>query len=173
MTTESPPAGGSTETSERVAMRTLNERRRRVVRSVVAVVAVMIAMVILSIMNRDAASIRSCEERMEYARDVLQSRLDKGQPDPTEMPVSGDASEVAIRLRNHVHFNAFYGEQKASATHVGVCCCRRPHSRLFRDGIRHVVVFDAERDRYELLRLTEADFARQAESLRLHVELGE
>lgn len=176
MTTEPTPDASIT-VSARAASRTLRERRRRVWRSALTVVIVTAGMVILLIINRDNQTIRSCRERMEYALQELERLREEEGRAPRELPVAGesgladDGATPAQQMRAHVYYNMLYAYSMeiGYGREIGVCCCKRPHTRLFLPNGRHVIVFNVERETFELHWMDEADFARRSEELGLKV----
>ena len=165
---ESPTAG-------QVALRTLRERRRRVLRSVLTIVAVFLVMVAVVVINRDEANIRSCAQRMEAARQVFQTLQDQGLPPPPTLPLPReglDADEhrrLVQELQSHVYYDALFDHRPGTSHEVGVCCCREPHARLLGPDGRHVLVFDTATGKYAVLWLRETEFARRADELGLRI----
>lgn len=174
MTTPVPAPSERSVASERAEQRTIGKRRRRVIRSVFTVVVVTLAMVFLSALNRSVVDIRSCRERMQYAVDRFQERYDFGDrrtvafPLPDSAADDPDSERRAQRLRAHVYYNPSPSDSRAGAWgEIGVCCCRRPHNRLFRPAGRHVILFNFKQVRYELRWMEEDEFAREAPRLNL------
>lgn len=165
---ESPTAG-------QVALRTLRERRRRVLRSVLIIAGVSLVMVAVVVMNRDEASIRSCAERMEAARQVFQTLQDQGLPPPPTLPLPTEGVDADERrrlvqeLQSHVYYDALFNHRRGTSHEIGVCCCREPHARLIGPDGRHVLVFDTETGKYAVLWLRETEFARRAGELGLPI----
>ena len=157
----------TTPTDDRVALRTMAERRRRVVRSVLTVVFVTLVMVVLSVLNRDRAAISSCEDRMRYAVRVLQENHKQWLKDPARFPLDVIRDRLGDAWNSGVFENSRFTEQAAFMGSVGVCCCERPHGRLFRPGLRHLIVFKVREETYQFLTLEEGEFARQADGLGL------
>lgn len=175
MTTDAPASATSSAIREDAALRTMRERRRRVWRNVLAVVVVTAGIGVLTILNRDAAAIRSCRKRMEFAALRFQELRDKGLPSEPVLPLPEDVDGAAesrkriMELRDHVHYNVFYADRATFTREVGVCCCLRPHSRLFRSSGRHVIILDVDRGVHSVVWMDEAEFARRAEQLGLRV----
>ncbi len=168
MENQSSVAAGSTPAGQRVAHETLVQRRRRVIRSVLAVLAMTVVMVLLSLAGRDQQSIESCRQRMEAAVKILQESHGEWLRDPLKFPLPSIADRLGDVWREHVLDNWFYTEQAASKREVGVCCCERPHHRMFMSDGRYVIIFDVRRQRYELQWMDESRFAQRAEELGLH-----
>lgn len=179
MTPETPTPAAPGTLDERAALRTIRERRRRVWRSALLVVLVTLGMVVLLAVNRDEQDIRACGRRMERTRQELQRLRDAGQrlplADPeklAELVVAGMSEDDEARrqdshVRTHTHYNVLFSARAGLAPEIGVCCCRRPHSRLLRPPGRHVIVFGAARGVFELRWMDEAEFARRAAALEL------
>jgi hypothetical protein len=143
------------------------ERRRRVVRSVLTVLFISLVMVVLSALNRDRAAIDSCEQRMRYAVRVLQDNHKQWLQAPSTFPLDIIRDRLGDAWNGSVFENSRFTEQAAFMVSVGVCCCERPHGRLFRPGLRHVVVYRVREETYDLLTLEEGEFARRADGLGL------
>lgn len=159
--------------SEEAGRRALRRRQWRVWRSIALFVVVTLAMIVLSIMNRDEAAIRSCETRMEVAAEALQAMYDRGRPIPPTLPLpedagpNGERQQRVIQLRGHVYFNVFHSPHTNPARNVGVCCCRWPHTRLVGQSGRHVIVFDPNQQRYIVRWFDETEFEQLAPELGL------
>lgn len=151
--------------SDAVARRTMGERRRRVVRSVLTVVVVTLLLLFLSILNRDQQAIEGCRERMEYMVKVFQEHRDKGLRSPSELPMSSQDRGH----RDEYVYNWLYTESYRPK--VGVCCCRVPHTRLFQLPRRYVIVFDSKERKYRLEWMKETEFAARAAELGLRVSV--
>jgi hypothetical protein len=169
MAIETPPIRVPTAASERAELRTVGQRRRRVLRRVLLVAVLALAMLVLTVVNREQQAIDSCRERMEYALKVFQERYDQGLPSPTELPLPSESGEVGRRLREHVLYNWFYTE--SARAEVGVCCCQHAHTPLFFPDGRHVIIFNVRQGRYELRWMEEDEFARRADDLGLRVRV--
>jgi hypothetical protein len=143
------------------------ERRRRVVRSVLTVGFISLVMVVLSAMNRDREAIDSCEQRMHYAMRVLQDNHKQWLQDPSVFPLVIIRNRLGDAWNAGVFENLRFTEQTAFMGSVGVCCCERPHGRLFRPGLRHMIVYRVRGETYDLVTLEESEFARQADGLGL------
>lgn len=169
MTTEPHVPGSSTATSGAIASRVMMQRRRRVIRSALTVLGVTVVMLVLTIMNRDQQAVESCRHRMETAQETLQEQHQEWLRDPQKFPLRAVAAQLGDVWREHVLDNWRFSEQAAFARRVGVCCCERPHSRLFRPAGRHVIIFHGGEHRYELIWMNEGEFAEQAEQLGLQV----
>jgi len=158
---QSPTAGP-------VELRTLRERSRRVLRSVLMIVAVSLVMVAVVVINRDEANIRSCAQRMEAARQVFQTLQDQGLPPPPTLPLPTegvDADEhrrLVQELQSHVYYDGLFDHRPGTSHDVGVCCCRQPHARLIGPDGRHVLILDTETGKYAVLWLRDTEFARRA-----------
>lgn len=157
--------------SDRVALRTLGERRRRVLRRVLFVVVVSLVMLVITIANRDQQSIDSCKKRMEYAVSALREHHSDWLRDPQKFPLRLIAEQMGDVWRDHVLDNWRFSEQAAFAREVGVCCCERPHNPLFLPPGRHLIIYHVAKREYELKWMTEREFARRAEELGLRVRV--
>ena len=151
--------------SERVARRTLAQRRRRVLASALTVILITLVMLLLTILNRDEQAVRACRERMEQALVTFQQHHEEWLRDPLKFPLPSVEAQLGDVWREHVLDNWRYTEQAAAADDVGVCCCERPHSRLFRPSGRHVIVFNVPGQKYGLRWMDEDDFVRRADEL--------
>jgi hypothetical protein len=171
MNPDAPTLSNPGAASERVTMRTLGERRRRVLRSVLFVVVVMLVMLVLTLANRDQQSIDACKKRMEYAVATLRDHHGEFLRDPQKFPLPLIARHFGDAWRDHVLDNWRFSEQAAFAREVGVCCCERPHSPLFLAPGRHVIIYHVDTQQYELKWMTEREFAKRAEALGLHVRV--
>lgn len=175
MTDEAPAQSRAPELEDRAALRTLRERRRRVWRSMAGVLVITLGMLVLLVINRDNQAIRSCRSRMEFARAELQRLHDDGSLPPRVLPwpapVEGvrGQSRARVTASGHVHYDPFHSTRFGAASRVGVCCCKKPHTRLFFSDGRHVVIYDVQQGQYELQWMDEARFAQEAEGLGLRV----
>jgi len=169
-----PPAQrhDPTELSDRAALRTVRERRGRIIRTVLKVAGVVVAMALLLILNRDNQSARGCRTRMEALAERLQvlerSDDDNDNPvqlllrDPHRMP---DESQDVRSQLGHVHINTFYHVLAASRGQAGVCYCRESHERILLPSGRNVLLFDAADKSYKVVWMEETEFRAQAEGL--------
>ncbi len=169
MATESPASASPEAPSERVALRTMVQRRRRVLRSVLAVVLGALVLLVLSILNRDAQALEACRQRMEQALKTFQQHHQEWLRDPLKFPLPSVEAQLGDVWREHVLDNWRFTEQAAYAHEVGVCCCEQPHSRLFRPAGRYVILFNVPEQKYELKWMDEPEFARRAVELGLRV----
>ncbi len=160
----------------RAQQRTLRERRRRVWRNVGLVVVVTIVMVVLTQFNRNEQAIRSCQQRMEYARKLFQDRQDQGLPALEDLPLPGSGAATPEErqrladLRNHTIYNMRYSGQTLLSRQIGVCWCRRPHTRLFRSPGRYVIIL--ENGKYEWRWMDETEFRERADDLGISLAPG-
>jgi hypothetical protein len=171
MNPDTPPLSNPSVTSDRVALRTLGERRRRVLRNVLFVVVVSLVMLVLTVANRDQQAIDGCKERMEYAVKTLREHHREWLRDPQKFALPLIEAHLGDTWRYHVLDNWRFTEQAAFAREVGVCCCERPHSPLFLAAGRHVIIYHVAEQEYELKWMTEREFARRAEELGLRVSI--
>ena len=162
---ESPASLLPSAPSERAARRTLAQRRRRVLRSALTVIAIMLVMLVLTVLNRDEQALHACRERMEQALQTFQKHHEEWLRDPLKFPLPSVEAQLGDVWRDHVLDNWRYTEQAATTNEVGVCCCERPHSRLFRPSGRHVIVFNVPQQKYELRWMNEDEFIRRADEL--------
>jgi len=176
VTTSNPPATEAIDTlSRRVALETLRQRRRQVLRSVLMIVAISVLMVLVVLWNRDEAVVRSCAARMAALRDEFQRRHDQGLLPPPVLPVPSEGADVAahrrlvLELQHHVYYEALFSRSGSARREVGVCCCHVPHDRLIGPTGRHVLVFDTQTGRYTVEWVRESDFPRRAAELGLRV----
>ena len=165
MTTEWPASVSPGAPGERVARRTMAQRRRRVIRSVLTVVLVTLVMLLLSVLSRDEQAVWGCRERMELALKTFQQHHQEWMRDPLKFPLPSIEAQLGDIWRDHVLDNWHFTEQAAFAREVGVCCCERSHSRLFRPSGRHVILFNVPEQKYELKWMDESEFARRAKEL--------
>jgi hypothetical protein len=168
---ETPTALSPDAPSERVARRTLAQRRRRVLRSALIFIVITLVMLVLSILARDEQAVRACRERMEQALVTFQQHHEEWLRNPLKFPLPSVEAQLGDVWRDHVLDNWRYTEQAAIADEVGVCCCERPHSRLFRPSGRYVIVFNVPRQKYELHWLNEEDFLKRANELGFRLPL--
>ncbi len=160
---------------EQVVLRTSSQRRRRVIRRVVGFILMLMVMVGLSVHVRDQAAIRSCQQRMEFAAAEFRRLHEAARRNPLQFPLAAeDPTDTAKarelnRLREHVHYDVLYADRIASSRRVGVCCCSRPHNRLFQPAGRHVIIFDVDKRDYVVEWIDEPDFQRVAGELGLRV----
>jgi hypothetical protein len=160
----------STELSDRAALRTIRERRSRIIRTVLKVAAVVVAMALLLILNRDNQSARGCRARMEALAARLRAleQSEEDSPvglllrDPREMP--DESPDVRSQL-GHVYANTFYHAQAASRGQAGVCCCREAHERILLPSGRHVLLYDASDGSYSVVWMEEPEFRMRADEL--------
>ncbi len=155
------------EADERILRRTLSERRRRVLRSVATVAFVSLVMTVLAALNRDREAIDSCEQRMRHAVRILQDNHKDWLKNTTRFPLDIVRDRLGEAWNWNVFENTRFTEQAAYLAAVGVCCCERPHGRLFRPGLRHAIVYRVRDETYEPRTLTESEFAQQADALGL------
>jgi hypothetical protein len=155
------------EADERIVRRTMIERRRRVLRSVAAVAFVSLVMIVLAAMNRDREAIDSCEQRMRHAVRMLQDNHKQWLKDPARFPLDIVRDRLGEAWNWSVFENTRFTEQAAYLSAVGVCCCERPHGRLFRPGLRRAIVYHVRDETYSVRTLTESEFAKQADALGL------
>lgn len=168
--------------ADRATRRIMSQRRRRVWFNVAVFVLVTAVMVVLSMAHRDHQSVRSCERRLEFARQELQKLLDDhGRVAPGSLPLEGwkevkemwepsspaeqEMHDEYYSRREHYYYNSRYGRQLARRAPIGVCCCADQHRLYLRADGRHVIVFDGQR--YELRWMTEREFHEQATALEL------
>lgn len=175
MTQEAPAPYPAVDPAERVAKRTVRERRGRVLRSALLFGLVTAGMALVLVVNRDNQQIRSCAARMEYAVGELQRMYDEDTRVPLQLPVppevatSTDTRVQAPDRRSHVHYDAFFTARLGRAPQMGVCCCVRPHTRLMLPNGRHVITFDAAQGKYAVQWMDEAEFVRRQDELGLRV----
>jgi hypothetical protein len=172
MDPDTPTLSNPSVASERVALRTLGERRRRVLRSLLFVVAIMLVVIVVTVANRDQQAIDGCKRQMEYAVATLRADHSEWLRDPQKFPLPRIADHLGDGWREHVLDNWRFTEQAAFAREVGVCCCERAHSPLFLAPGRQVIIYHVGKQEYELKWMTEGEFARRAEELGLRVRLG-
>ena len=162
--------------TDRAAVRTMRERRRRVWRNVGVFLLVTSLMVVVSMAHRDHQAVRGCRERMTFARDRFQELLGTVEPAPDQLPLPGleaddptdvtrtpGEDQVLFDLRMNYLYNSDYWRQARRRRPVGVCCNREPHRLYLQANGRHVIVFDG--DKYELLWMTEPEFRERAAEL--------
>ncbi len=163
-------------TSDRVARRTIAERRRRVLRNVATVFVITVLMVVLLVMSRDQQAINSCHGRMAFATAALQDMLGAGAVSPAELPLSdrgGDPNpQSAPRANTHYFYDAFHSSRGEVGREIGVACCRFAHSQLFRPNGRYVLSYDGAARKYQYRWMSEVEFARLAPELGLRLPDG-
>lgn len=179
---EAAPAQTAKSVADRASRRTMSERRRRVWLNVAVFSLVTAAMVVLSMAHRDHQSVRSCQRRLEFARQELQKLLDdSGRVAPESLPLEGweevtqmgepsspaeqEMHDEYYMRREHYFYNSRYGRQLTQRRLVGVCCCAAPHRLYLQADGRYAIVFDGQR--YELRWMTEREFHEQAAALKL------
>lgn len=171
MNPDTDTLAAASDASERVARRTLVERRRRVLRRVLFVVAVTLVMVVITVANRDQQSIDACKQRMEYAVKALREHHSEWLRDPQKFSLPLLEAQLGDAWRDHVLDNWRFTEEAAFAREVGVCCCERPHSPMFLPAGRYVIIYHVAAQQYELKWMTEREFAEHAEELGLRVRV--
>jgi len=172
MNPEPPVTAASTVAGQRVLLQALRRRRRRVLWRVAVFVGLTLLMVVLSVVNRDREAIQTCRTRMETAARVLRSHHADWLRDPQKFPLPAIASELGDVWRLHVLENWRFTEHAAFAREVGVCCCERPHNRLFLPAGRHVIIYNVSQQEYYVRWMDAADLAQRAEELGLRVRVG-
>lgn len=170
-----PPATAAT-ARERVQRDTLKRRRRRVIRSSLTVVVITAVLILLSVINRNRQAIDGCRERMQAAATLLEEQYQRGDLRPGRLSlahVKGDpAQERRLeRWRNHVILNYRFSELASASREVGVCCCKRPHDRLFGPRGRHVMIFSVEKGAFTVRWFEEAALQARSDELGLYLDV--
>jgi hypothetical protein len=170
MPTELPAAVSPGAPIEPVALRIMAQRRRRVIRGVLTVILGTLVILVLSILNRDQQALDACRARMEDALKTFQEHHQDWLRDPLKFPLPSIEARLGDEWRDHVLDNWRFTEQAAYSREVGVCCCERPHTRLFRPAGRYVILFNVPAQKYELKWMHESEFARRAAELGFRIE---
>jgi hypothetical protein len=156
---ETSPPPPLSQTTDRIALRTLAQRRRRVIRGILLFLVVSFAVVVMSAMNRDQQALDSCRERIEYAAREFQKVHDARRSPPSELPLPSAAP------RAHYLYNWLF--TNSSQPEAGVACCDGPHARFWGEPIRMVIILDTRAGQYRAVRMTEDEFRRRARELGL------
>jgi hypothetical protein len=161
--------------TDRAALRSHQARRRRLIVQSLIFFAVTVGMVVVLTYKRDEQSVRSCARRLEFARDRFQAALDRHEPLPAFLPLPDeqeettdfDAADDSAKLRDHYLFSSRLIAGKSGE--VGVACCFHPHRLYTRGNGRHVLIYDAQPQRFRVEWMPEAPFAARAAALGLHL----
>ncbi len=174
MAGEKPAVMDGQVVSNRIAMRTMAQRRWRVVRSTVLFVIVTIAMVIMVKLHRDAGLVRRCRDTLTYVVHELE-RLPKHTALPLVLPLPPQPEEgtrarreeATDRLRDHYRYVPTNANLLSIMRPVVICYCREPHGMTLRADVRLMILYDGEH--YELREMPEAEFRQQAERFGVHL----
>lgn len=148
----------------------MRERRRRVWRRLGAFLLVSLLLVVLIVINRDQAEVRTCRRRMLAAAQALREMHDDVERERlTVLFAERDAADDwRGPLRGHVQLNMLYDYHRGEGRReIGVMCCFGPHRRLFGAPGRHIIVYDSATQDYEVRWYTESEFDRIAPTLGL------
>ncbi len=160
--------------AEQAARRVMRQRRMRVWRSVLLFVGLTLIMLVLSMANRDKEAQRTCRRRMQFAAEMLQSVVDRGEPLPPHLPLPRERGARADRrervAREHYHYGSLLQSVPADAKVLGVCVCVRPHHFFLNASGRHVLRLDVEKRRYSVGWETEAEYCRHAAQIGLPIK---
>lgn len=151
-------------------MRTLRERRRRVWYRLGAFLLVSFLLVMLIVVNRDQAEVRTCRRRMLQAAEALREMHDDIERERLTILFAerGQVDDWRGPLRGHVQLNVLYDYHRGEGRReIGVMCCAGPHRRLFGAVGRHVIVYNSATQDYEVRWYTEPEFDRVAPLLGL------
>ncbi|MFO0840522.1 MAG: hypothetical protein U1D55_18600 [Phycisphaerae bacterium] len=152
-----PPLDASPE--QRAGLRTMTQRRSRVIRSLVTVTIVTIGMLVLALAQRDQQAIRQC--RAQVDRTIARLRHDQAAGHvPTTLH---DPSTDDPNAPDHFAYNPLYAQLRRNTPLVGVACCAEPHQLYLRSAGRHLIVFDGKDFRSEWVR--EDQLAARLETL--------
>lgn len=143
--------------SERVRLRTMAERRRRVWRSLALFMVTVAAMVVIVMLRRDTQAVESCRHMLDDAVGVLHAELAKGHGLPPTFPQSAAGRSV---LRTHFHYSMLNAQFLAGKRQIGICSCEQPHRLFLQRNGRHVALFDGEN--FEVRWVDEEEFRRNA-----------
>jgi len=148
--------------TERVRVRTLRTRRRRLWRTGITFLVVAGGMTVLALANRDAQMLREARADAEYAAQRMQAEYEKTRRVPRTIP---GRDERAGRIRSRYTFNppVLYALRAARTGPLGACCQTRPMRFFFRDDSRFVVLFDGQT--FAAHHLSEDDFQARASRL--------
>jgi hypothetical protein len=129
-------------TTERVLLRTMAERRRRVLWRVLLLVASLVPVLLLTVFNRERQSVVTCYKRMDDLRKMMENGqnpylwLRLNSPDPNQHDLR--FFEARFKPNDMLEYHLQRG-----AKEVGVCYCKAPHSPLFQTPFRHFLVYNA------------------------------
>jgi hypothetical protein len=184
---DSPASRELPRPADRVALRTMAQRRRRVWRNIILMVVTSGLVLLLSVIGRDEQSLRGpiqdSYEELEYARAELQDAFDRGGLAPPRLPLPPrgelppDASpaqrerfeeEQLDRLLRYT-YNQAHRWQGQPERPAFVCYNQGPLDLFLREDRRHLILFDGTQ--YTLETLTESAFRQRAAAL--GVELPE
>ncbi|MBU0640499.1 MAG: hypothetical protein KKB50_16675 [Planctomycetes bacterium] len=150
--------------AERATRRTLSHRRWRVWRMIAIFVIATATMITLSMANRDAQSVRTCQTNLRYALDVFRSEH-KGKPLPWTLPMPHAERDL---LRSHYRYAPQNANLLDTYSPVGICWCDQPHHLFLRPSGRHLLLFDGEE--YEIRWMSEAEFRTNAARFGLNIQ---
>lgn len=152
---------GSPRPVARVRLRTIQHRRRRVVRSVLGFAVVAAIVVLAAITQRDEQARRSAEIQGERIALAFQNSFDAEGVPPSRFPQDEEIRSAISRF----DLNPFYATRPREASRVGVCVSRSAIGLYLREAGRIVVTFDGRVYRSEWMPDTE--YRAQADALGL------
>jgi hypothetical protein len=145
---------------DRVALRAMYARRRRIWQRLTLVVVVTSVMVYLASSHRDAQGLRRAQAQAELMCEALRLAFAQTHTLPRRFPKFGDDRD---KLGALYQFNILYPDQLRTTSPVGVFCSARPVSLLLKADGRFVATYDGREFRVSWME--EPEFQRRARSL--------
>jgi hypothetical protein len=149
------------EAAQKVSLRTLLERRRRIWRRLLLMIVVTVTIIVLALVQRDTQRIRYHAGEMERIAEALRGAMEQKGAAPEVLSLARSDSEVATRYL----FNVNYRQHAERRGRSAVCAMREPVPLLLRPNRRYVILFDGRQ--FSVRWMTEAEFATQSEPLGL------
>lgn len=154
-------AAAEGEAAQKVSLRTLLERRRRIWRRLLLMIVVTVTIIVLALAQRDTQRIRYHAEEMARIAEALRGSLEQTGVAPEVLSLARRDSEIARKYR----FNVNYRQHAERRGRSAVCAMTEPVRLFLRQSRRYLILFDGRE--FSVRWMTEEQFLEQSEPLGL------